>query len=82
MSTFRLQKVDKIDRPPKTLMLYEEDGVRIRRHRYVCPVRCIDCMYSYTAKMGGKLVRICPTRSEYVKDDGFCDKGERRGGQK
>ena len=53
MSTFRLQKVDNLDRPPKTLNLYEEDGIRMRRHRYVCPVRCIDCKHSYTAKAEG-----------------------------
>lgn len=79
MSTFRLQKVANIDRPPKTLTLYEEDGVRMRRWRYVCPVRCIDCARSSTAKVGGALRRVCPLRREPVRDDGYCDRGERRG---
>lgn len=79
MSTFRLQKVGNLDRPPKTLMLYEEDGVRMRRHRYVCPVRCIDCRHSSTAKVDGTLRRVCPFMCEPVRDDGWCDRGERRG---
>lgn len=78
MSTFRLQKVDNLDRPPKTLNLYEEDGIRIRRHRYVCPVRCIDCMRSYTSKVDGKLRRLCPVMQGFVDDDGYCDRGERK----
>ena len=48
MSTFRVQKVGKLDKPPKTLMLYEEDGIRVRHHRYVCPVRCVDCKTATT----------------------------------
>ena len=79
MSTFRLQKVDNLDRPPKTLVLYEEDGIRVRRHRYVCPVRCIDCRHSYTAKAEGKLRRLCMFKFDFLDDDGYCDRGERRG---
>jgi hypothetical protein len=79
MSTFRLQKVDNLDRPPKTLVLYEEDGIRVRRHRYVCPVRCIDCKHSYTAKAEGRLRRLCGIVLGYRDDDGYCDRGERRG---
>lgn len=79
MSTFRLQKVGNLDRPPKTLVLYEEDGIRVRRHRYVCPVRCIDCKHSYTAKFEGKLRRLCMFKSDFLDDDGYCDRGERRG---
>lgn len=78
MSTFRLQKVTNLDRPPKTLNLYEEDGVRMRRWRYVCPVRCIDCRHSYTAKAEGKLRRMCGFVPGYRDDDGYCDRGERR----
>lgn len=78
MSTFRLQKVGNLDRPPKTLNLYEEDGVRMRRWRYVCPVRCIDCRHSYTAKAEGKLRRLCGFVPGYRDDDGYCDRGERR----
>lgn len=81
MSTFRLQKVGNLDRPPKTLNLYEEDGVRMRRWRYVCPVRCIDCRHSYTAKAEGKLRRMCGFVPGYRDDDGYCDRGERRGQQ-
>ena len=79
MSTFRVQKVTNIDRPPKTLNLYEEDGIRVRRWRYVCPVRCIDCVHSYTAKAEGKLRRMCGFVLGYRDDDGYCDRGERRG---
>ena len=78
MSTFRVQKVTNIDRPPKTLNLYEEDGIRVRRHRYVCPVRCIDCRRSYTARIGGELKRLCSERRGYCDDHGYCDRGERR----
>lgn len=81
MSTFRLQKVGNLDRPPKTLNLYEEDGVRMRRWRYVCPVRCIDCRHSYTAKAEGKLRRMCGFVPGYRDDGGYCDRGERRGQQ-
>lgn len=81
MSTFRLQKVANLDRPPKTLNLYEEDGVRMRRWRYVCPVRCIDCAHSSTAKVDGTLRRVCPLMRGPVADDGYCDRGERRGQQ-
>lgn len=78
MSTFRLQKVGNLDRPPKTLVLYEEDGIRMKRHRYVCPVRCIDCKHSYTAKAEGKLRRLCMFKFDFLDDDGYCDRGERR----
>ena len=78
MSTFRLQKVGNLDRPPKTLNLYEEDGIRMRRHRYVCPVRCIDCKHSYTAKVEGRLRRLCGIVRGYRDDDGYCDRGEKR----
>lgn len=79
MSTFRLQKVGNLDRPPKTLNLYEEDGIRVKHHRYVCPVRCIDCKHSYTAKFEGKLRRLCMFALGFLDDDGYCDRGERRG---
>ena len=78
MSTFQVQKVSKLDRPPKTLELFENDGTRTRTHRYVCPVRCIDCKHSYTAKFEGKLRRLCGFVLGYRDDDGYCDRGERR----
>ena len=79
MPRFRIQRVDRLDRPPKTLVLYEEDGIRKpREHRYVCPVRCIDCEHSYTAKAEGKLRRMCGFMLGYRDDDGYCDRGERR----
>ena len=78
MSTFRLQKVDKLDRPPKTLNLYEEDGIRMRRWRYVCPVRCIDCVHSYTIRYEGALKRVCRFMLGFRGDDGYCDRGERK----
>lgn len=77
--TFRLQKVSDLDRPPKTLTLYEEDGIRMRTHRYVLPVRCIDCKRSFTEKAGGTLRRYCTARTNAVRDDGWCDEGVRRG---
>lgn len=72
MSTFRLQKVANLDRPPKTLTLYEEDGIRMRRHSYVNPVRCIDCKSHERGtchRFGG-----VP-----VKASDYCSRGVRRG---
>ncbi len=78
MSTFRLQKVDNLDRPPKTLLLYEDDGNRVRHHRYVCPVRCVDCKHSYNIRFKGELKRVCHYRLDFCEENGFCDRGERR----
>lgn len=78
MSTFRLQKVGNLDRPPKTLVLYEKDGIRVRRHRYVCPVRCMDCKHSYTIRYNGELKRVCRYMLGFRAENGFCDRGERR----
>lgn len=78
MSTFRVQRVGKLDRPPKTLMLYEDDGNRVRHHRYVNPVRCVDCMHSYNIRYNGELKRVCRYMLGFREENGYCDRGERR----
>ena len=72
-------RVDKgpYDKPPKTLVFYEDDGNRIRRYKYVCPVRCIDCKRSEVTKADGALRLVCPERSGFLQSDGYCDRGER-----
>lgn len=72
-------RVDKgpYDMPPKTIYFYEDDGNRIKRLRYVNPVRCSDCSKSEVRRVDGALKLVCPERAEPVDNDGFCEKGER-----
>lgn len=78
MAKYRVQK-GPWDFPPKTLLFYEDDGTRIKRHEYVNPVRCCNCKYSYVTKdESGALVLACEERTEHLDNNSYCDRGERQ----
>lgn len=72
-------RVDKgpYDKPPKTLVFYEDDGNRIKRYKYVNPIRCKECARSEVTRVNGKLALVCSERTEPVDNEGFCEKGVR-----